>query len=142
MKRAKKILTLLIFSIAVAFIGCPEPVGSLLTDIAPEYIKAEPERFLYKENDRFWPEDVKVLRVGSFGEKHIDDTDNIKIFIEDANNEKEEVQPTGFVLSPQGIKTVYISYQSMNTSYRIEVVDPSTTISDGDGTAIKFDLPW
>ena len=136
MKSAKNFLTLLIFSIAVAFTGCPESVGSLLTDTAPDYISAEPKKFIYNEKTTFWSEDVKVWRIGSSGKKLITDIDKIKFIIGDADGDKEVPHQTGLSLDSKGIKTVFISYLNMDTSYHIAVVDPGLGINDGDGTPI------
>ena len=152
MKGSKKIFTLLIFplfSIAVAFTACPEPVGSLSDNSGPspappppDYIIAEPQQFIYNENDRFWPDHVKVYRIGSSGKRLIADSDNITINIEDANGTMD-VPSTGLPLSRGNlnvaIKTVSISYRNMDTSYRIAVVDPGLGINDGGGTIIFID---
>jgi len=143
MKGSKKIFTLLIFplfSIAVGFTGCSEPIGTLLTDSntgsAPDYIRAEPQQFIYNEKTTFWPEDVKVWRISSSGRKLITDIDKIKFIIGDSGGEVEVPHQTGLSLDSKGIKTVFIRYLDMDTSYHIAVVDPGLGINDGDGTPI------
>jgi len=153
MKGSKKIFTLLIFplfSIAVAFTGCPEPVGSLSDDSGsapppPDYIKAEPEHLFYNEKQMFLPDDVAVWRIGS-SRKELINVEKITIFIRDRDFDGEEVvPPTGLLLlrgdkdKSYSIKIVSISYLNMETDYRIAVVDPSFGINDGDGTVIIID---
>jgi len=137
----KKFFTFLVFPlffIAVAFTsGCSSPIGSLLfADAALDYIRAEPNRFLYGKYDLFIP--VKHMEVfGIFGgkEKPIDiDKVEIKIIENPGMTGEKEVpvkdNQEGLVLEFEGIKTVVIKYLDMKTNYNIQVGEPGT----GDDT--------
>ena len=151
MKSTRRLFTLLIFSlfsIAVAFTGCSDPTGSLLYSI--DYIKAVPNKFLYGHNDPFVPaKHVKVIGVFGGVEDPIDIT-KVKIkIIHDPGyiNEKEEPVPDnqkGLVLESEGIKTVVITYNDMETRYDIAVGEPGMGEGgwgDGEGAGIVITWP-
>jgi hypothetical protein len=136
MKSTKKFFTLLFFSIAVAFTGCPAPVGSLRYSI--DYIKAVPSKFVYGKNDWFKPaQHVKV--VGVFGGvEDIIDIDKVKIkIIEDPGFIDNEIpvddNKEGLVLEFEGPKAVVISYNNMETRYNIAVGAPGVGEEGGWG---------
>jgi len=139
MKGSKIFFTLLIFSIAVVFIGCPEPIGSL--EYSLDYIKAIPSRSLYGKNDQFIPaQHMKVIGVFGGVEDKIDiDIVKIKLIydkIDDDvqyNNEKElpvSDNQMGITLEWKGPYTVIITYNHngtlFETSYNIAVGEPGT----------------
>lgn len=135
MKGTKKFLTFLLFSIffiAVAFTtSCSVPIGGLLIDNNRNYIKAEPQRYVYrKDDDPFKVQHVKLLYVFEGRDKYIDINDNeviIKI-INDPGHPEEmdsfDKTEEGYPFKSKGIKTVVILYLDMKTDYPIEVVDP------------------
>jgi len=139
MKGTKKIFTLLIFPVAVAFTGgCSSPIGGLLIDSTTlDFIRAEPERFVYRDDyDPFIPaQDVKVF--GFFGRKKTPIAiEEVKITIsglpystEDVIILKEGVKDP--VLLSSGIKDILISYRGEETNYHISVGETKT--GDGDG---------
>jgi len=133
----KKFFTLLVFPfffIAVAFTsGCSSPIGSLLVaGPALDYIRAEPNRFLYSKYDLFIP--VKHMEVfGIFGgKKKPIDIDKVEIkIIENPGMTGEKEVPVkdnheGLVLEFEGIKKVVITSGNMETYYHIEVGEPGT----------------
>jgi len=159
MKSAKKIFTLLSFSIAVAFTGCSEPIGSLLHSI--DYIKAVPSKTYYGANDLFIP--ARHLKVIGFfgGVQEEIDINKVKIkLIYDPGFTSEHtiiLQPltdgegfisdnqTGLPLEDQGPYTVVLSYNNLGTSYSIGVGVPGTGgggFGDGeDGSSLGIDWP-
>jgi len=154
MKSAKKIVTLLIFSVAVVFTGCSEPVGSLQASNVTDHIRVEPKRFVYKSNEEYKPADedegVKVFGVFKGIEEPIaiEDVD-IKISETDAWSEEdavvlsEENKKTGYKFTSLGIKDISISYKknkSMKTLYRI-YVGPDV-VGDGDEEGVLIIINW
>jgi hypothetical protein len=147
----KNFFTLLIFSlfsIAVAFTGCSEPVGSLLYSV--DYIKAVPTRsILYGEGDWFKPaQDVKVIGVFGGVEDEID-IDEVKIkIIHDPGFtiETEDTvsnNQTGLRLTSKGPKAVVISYKNMEARYDIAVGEPGMGDGGwGDGEGSGIILNW
>jgi hypothetical protein len=147
MRAAKKIFTLLIFSIAVAFTGCSEPVGSLVYNI--DYIKAVPSKTLYGQKDWYKPaQDVKVIGVFGGVEEEIPITiKEVEIrIIEDPLSTPNEIpvpdKQEGCFLENQGPKTVIINYRDKETRYDIAVGEPgmgNIGWGDGVGTGINID---
>jgi len=139
MKSAKKFFTLLFFSIAAAITGCSEPVGSLLYSV--DYIKAVPHKILYEENvgNLFLPaDDVTVIGVFGGVEEEIDIDKVVIHVINDpgyAGSYPPELVPDNRQVFPlsYGIKEVVITYNNMNTSYRIAVGLEGTNPSGGWG---------
>jgi len=148
MKGTKKIITLLFFSIAVAFTGgCSSPIGSLQIDsdsdsgATLDFIRVEPERFVYSdEYDPFIPaEDMHVFGVFGGKEKPIAIEEVEKIIISEypfstgepivlSNLSKEfEIQ-----LDP-GRKNIVINYRGKDAFYRISVGETKTGDGDGGG---------
>jgi len=140
MKGAKTFSILLIFSIAVAFTGCSEPVGSLL--YSADYIKAEPKKYEYGQYAYFIPtkkeQYLKVIGIFSGKEEEIDlGLVDIKI-IQDPGYSDEKViinlytdhngfildKDAGLQLNETGVKEVVIYYKNLKASYRIFVGDP------------------
>jgi len=149
MKDTKIFFTLLIFSIAVALIGCSEPVGSLLHSI--DYIKAVPSKSAYGQYDWFKPaEHVKVIGVFGGVEETIDiNKVRIKIVQEPGYSGEKEYpvtnNQTGLPLSYTGLKDVVISYNNMEARYSIIVGEPGTGNpgfgNSPGGTGIGVDWP-
>jgi len=147
MKGAKIFFSLLIFSIAVAFTGCSEPVGSLIYSL--DYIKAVPSKLLYGKNERFKPaEQVQVVGVYGGVEDIIDINDvEIKIFenpgfsnVVLSVDDKQE----GLVLQTEGPKLVVITYRDKEARYNIAVGGPKGTGDPGwgdGGTGIVINWP-
>ena len=148
--KGTKILTFLLFSlffIAVVFItGCSPPIGGLLIDNNRNYIKAEPQRYVYSlNNDRFMLNHVKLLYVFEGREKYINITDNeVQVgIINDPSNpdDMDSVGIEGYPFNSKGIKTVVILYLDMKTDYPIQVVNPEEfpgLPDDGGITIIPF----
>jgi hypothetical protein len=142
MKATKIFLTLLIFSIAVAFIGCPTPIGGLQHSL--DYIRAEPKKFVYPPNVPFVPkEEVEVF--GAFGGKEQpiaikqveivvrgypwSSEDEVIVLDED-----DKIYGIQFDPSFPGVKNVIISYRGKEALYRISVGETDTgEINSGDG---------
>jgi len=153
MKGTKIFFTLLIFSIAVAFIGCPEPVGSIL--YAVDYIKAVPNKTMYGKYDWFKPaQQLKVIGVFGGAEDEIDiNKVKIKIIADpgftDEGESSVDDNKEGLVLDLEGPKTIVITYNHngaiLETRYNIAVGAPGTGEGGwGDtdnGTGIKIDWP-
>jgi len=149
MKSSKIFFTLLFFLIAVVFIGCPAPIGSIL--YAVDYIKVVPSKTLYGKNDVYIPaKDVKVIGVfgGAEDEIPIDKVKIKTIFDPGFSNEKEEPVPDnkeGRVLEFEGPYTVVITYNNLEARYNIAVGEPG--MGDGgwgdtsEGTGIKYIWP-
>jgi hypothetical protein len=157
MKSTKKIFTLLIFSIAVAFTGCqPEPVGSLLYSV--DYIKIMPKRNLhYGQYEWFIPElDVKVIGVfGGVEEEIASSNVRFKLIYSDSSytgggTEYTVASGTGCELSITGPYTVVLNYRNLETRYAIIVGEPGTggpgwgggSEGGGGGTDLEFDWPY
>ena len=150
MKSAKKIFTFLFFSIAVAFTGCSEPIGSLLATDVADHIRVEPKRFVYESNEKFIPADEKegvdVYGVFKGIEKPIAIKD-VEIKVNDTGwgdsivlNESEKKE--GLLLAV-GIKDIVISYKSMETFYRIYVgAKVGDSGGGGGGPAVIIDWEW
>jgi hypothetical protein len=158
MKGAKFITTLLFFSIAVAFTGCPEPVGSLL--YTADYIMPDPKKQDFGQDEWFIPTDkdqkLKIIGIFSGQEEEIDlGLVDIKIIQDPGfSDEKIIINPmftdqNGFILdkdvglplSETGKKKVVINYKNLKTSYSIFVGDPEKVqggwgSGDKDGTGI------
>jgi hypothetical protein len=117
MKDTKIFFTLLIFSIAVVFTGCPEPVGSILYSV--DYIKAVPSKTVYGKNEKFIPaQHVKIIGVFGGTEDLIDITKvNIKVIDPVDPNSDFDVKnnQTGDILEYEGLKTVVITHNHNGT---------------------------
>jgi hypothetical protein len=148
--KGAKILTLLIFSIAVALTGCSGPIGGLLNSI--DYIKVVPKKILYGEGDWFIPaEHVKVVSVFSGVEETID-IDNVKIKLildPDATNDGSDKEypvtnnQNGLRLTNQGPYTVVVTYKKMEVRYDIAVGAPGTgDVAWGDREGSGIILNW
>lgn len=146
MKGTKKFNTILfvsLFFIAGAFaISCSSPIGALLIDpkaaVDPNYIRAEPKKFLYDINNWFKPaDDLEVF--GNFGgEEELIDINKVEIKIiknPGMIGEQEEVpvpnQEGLFLLEFEGIKKVVVKYGVYDTSYNIQVGAPGTGSNNG-----------
>jgi len=166
MKGAKKIFTLLIFSIAVVFTtGCDTPIGSLLDDgPTVDYIKAMPsDRYSYSfgQYDKFIPmKHVKVIGVFGGVESLIDiNLVRVRIFQDRGYSDETVLREygttdfDGFFLSNNnglsldntGVKTVVINYNNLEASYAIIVGEPGTgggswgdTKTEGTGIIINW----
>jgi len=146
MKSAKKILTLFFFSLAVAFTGCPEPVGGLLYSV--DYIKAVPNKATYGRDEWFKPEEhLTVIGVISGKEEIIPINDvDIKIIQDPDFTDDDKVIPVpnkhiGVQLEHTGLKAVIINYNNLEASYVIIVGEPGEVVggwgSDGEsGTGV------
>jgi len=148
MKSTKIFFTLLFFPIAVVFIGCPAPVGSLLYSL--DYIKAVPSKLLYGKNELFKPaEQVKVVGVYG-GVEDIIDINQVEIKLisnpgfsgqwEDSIDDKQN----GFLLQTEGSKLVVITYRDKEARYNIAVGGPKGTGDPGwgdGGTGIIINWP-
>jgi len=140
MKGTKIFFILFILSIAVVFISCAEPVGSLLYSV--DYIRAEPNKILYGQKDWFKPADpregVKVYGVYGGVEEEID-INNVKIkIIEDPLSTPNEIiindNQEGCFLENKGPKKVVITYRDKEARYDIAVGEPGIgNIGWGDG---------
>jgi len=152
MKDAKQHLTFILFSvfcIAVAFTGCSDSAGSLKYSV--DYIKALPRIAYYGMNDLFVPaKDVKVIGVFG-GVEEVIDINKVEIrIIHDPgfNTEKEQLVTGGrCLLETEGPKDVVITYNNLETSYRIAVGAPGTgdgyvwgDADDGSGIIINWPL--
>jgi len=154
MKGAKKIFTLVFFSIVVAFTtGCDTPIGSLLADSnngpAVDYIKAIPRQHIHASPWLFKPADEMEV-IGVFGGvKSPIDINQVGIKI---------IEQQGFLSENiiyfsnsqeindlyEGYKLVVISYRGMEDSYTIEVGTPGIIGEPGwgpKGTPIEIDWP-
>jgi len=141
MKRAKGFFTLLFFSVAVAFTGCPTPVGSILYSV--DYIKAVPSKYLYGEDDWFKPaQHVQVIGVFG-GVEEVIDIDKVEIIIiEDPDMNTGGVitvtnNQAGLKLEKEGNKRIVITYNKWETHYDIAVGVPGIGgggYGDGDTT--------
>jgi len=155
MKGTRKFFTsifLLLFFIAVAFTGCSEPVGSLLYSV--DYIKAMPRITYYGNGDRFKPaEDVKVIGVFGGVEDEIDiEKVQIKIihkpgFIGGGEENLIPDNEIGIRFDSEGPKDVVITYNNLETSYRIAVGAPGTGEGnvwggDDDGEGAGIIIIW
>jgi len=145
MRATKIYLTLLIFSIAVAFIGGCSPVGGLLFSEVKDHIKAEPKKFVYTVNyDPFDPEnDVDVIGVFKGKETPIAIKD-VKIIISDYKwSSSDDIVLDIGKKEPQelkkGIKNITIRYKDMETLYRISVGETSSG-DDDDDSGITIDI--
>ena len=152
MKGAKKFFTLLIFPVAVAFIGGCSPIGGLLTDPGAtlDFIRVEPERFVYSDEfDPFIPAaDMKVF--GIFGKKEkpiaIEEVEKIIIseypFSTDEPIVLENLDKDFEIQLNPGRKEIVISYKGMETLYRISVGETKTGGDDVGGDGITIGLDW
>jgi len=159
MKGTKKIFTLLIFSVAVAFTGgCSSPIGSLLAESGAtlEYIRAEPKRFVYGSSDLpedwFIPkDDVDVFGIFGGKEKPIAIKD-VKIVIsgypfsiDDEDIVLNEGHKESGLLLTSGIKNIIITYNGKETLYRISVGETETgevIVGGDDGSGIEIKWEW
>ena len=154
---AKKFFTLLIFSIAVAFTGgCSSPIGSLQidsdsnSDATLDFIRVEPERFVYSdEYDPFIPaEDVHVFGVFGGKEKPIAIEEVEKIIISEypfSTNEPivlSELDREFEIQLNSGRKSIVISYKGMETLYRISVGETKTGDDNNSDPGTIIDWEW
>jgi len=158
---AKKFFTLLIFSIAVVFLGGCSPVGGLLLgdDETLDSIRVVPNRFVYSyPYDPFMPDDpdegIQVFGIFGGTAMPIDIKDkDVKITISEHSALPTEVP---IVLTPSekenglelrlkpGVKNVVISYKGKEDFYRISLGETDTGDEgngNGSGSGIKWEWP-
>jgi len=131
----KNFFTFLIFPVfftAVTFIGCSSPIGGLLASDVADYIKVEPNRFMYlsEEDDPFIPaEDMAVFSIIK-GKKTQISVEDVEIEVTD-KGWGDSIEGDSIIISEEekkegrqldeGIKDIVIRYKSMETFYRIYV---------------------
>jgi hypothetical protein len=147
----KKFFTIFsLFFIAVAFIaGCSDSVGGLLINNGGNYIKALPEKYLYRlSDDPFKAEHVREVEHYFEGRKetiYFNDK-NLKITITEDPTFHEEPTPItvgiddAFIFGTKGRYIVGIIYLGMEDSYSIQVVAPEEYPGwTGGETTIKWE---
>jgi len=129
---------------AYTAVGCLSPIGSVGGSEA-DLLVAIPKLQKYKTGDTFTPENDLDVYASYDGVEEPVPLDEVKIKIVEPpylpNDLKDVPFDTGYVLNKIGSNIVILEYESLSTSYSIEVLDSSGNIS-GSGSSPGIHIEW